>query len=97
MQLSRLQSHSRGRCALPPAMALSLPATAAAQATGGVAGTVTRTDDNSPLGGVVVQVKGTTIRTITNPAGRYPARADPRRRHDDSNSAGSGSRPRNSR
>lgn len=47
------------------------PTFLAAQATGGVAGTVTRADDNSPLGGVVVQVKGTTIRTITNPAGKY--------------------------
>ena len=55
---------------MPPVWSFS-PAGVAAQATGGVAGLVTRTDDNSPLGGVVVQVKGTTIRTYTNPGGRY--------------------------
>ncbi|HET9515231.1 MAG TPA: TonB-dependent receptor [Gemmatimonadales bacterium] len=48
-----------------------LPRSLAAQGTGGVSGAVTRSDDQSPLGGVIVLVKGTTIRTATNTSGRY--------------------------
>ena len=48
-----------------------LPRSLAAQGTGGVSGAVTRSDDQSPLGGVIVLVKGTTIRTVTNTSGRY--------------------------
>jgi outer membrane receptor protein involved in Fe transport len=70
MRLSRLWCRL-AYAAFAAGMAFSLPDTLAAQATGGVSGTVSRSDDNSPLGGVVVQVKGTTIRTYTNPAGRY--------------------------
>jgi outer membrane receptor protein involved in Fe transport len=71
MRLSCLRSRLAWAVSIAAGLTLALPHTIAAQATGGVAGTVSRADDNSALGGVVVQVKGTTIRTITNPGGRY--------------------------
>lgn len=43
----------------------------AAQGTGSVQGTVTRSDDGSPLAGVVVTVRGTGISAVTGTAGRY--------------------------
>jgi iron complex outermembrane receptor protein len=49
--------------------ALVTPALAAAQATGGVSGTVIH--DGSPLAGVLVRVMGTQIATTTNPSGKY--------------------------
>ena len=71
MRLSRLRCRLAWAACIAAGMAFSMPVTLAAQATGGVTGTVSRADDNSALGGVVVMVKGTTIRTYTNPAGRY--------------------------
>ena len=50
---------------------LVLPSHAAAQATGGVSGTVTRADDGSVLAGVVIRVNGTQITTTTSPKGKY--------------------------
>ncbi len=71
MRLSTLRSLVGWAVIVAAGMALAHPTSISAQATGGVAGTVSRADDNSVLGGVVVQVKGTTIRTYTNPGGRY--------------------------
>lgn len=71
MRLSTLRSRLAWAAIAAAGMALAHPTSLSAQATGGVAGTVSRADDNSVLGGVVVQVKGTTIRTYTNPGGRY--------------------------
>jgi outer membrane receptor protein involved in Fe transport len=71
MRLSSLRCRLAWAAFIAAGIPVSMPATLAAQATGGITGTVSRADDNSPLGGVVVQVKGTTIRTYTNPAGRY--------------------------
>jgi len=48
-----------------------LASSATAQATGGISGMVTRGDDGSPLGGVIVRVVGTQITTNTNPSGKY--------------------------
>ena len=50
---------------------LAFPHSMWAQGTGGVSGTVTRSDDRAPLAGVIVLVKGTAIRTVTNTNGRY--------------------------
>jgi iron complex outermembrane receptor protein len=69
--MSRIRNRLAWAVCAAAGLALTLPHTLAGQATGGVAGTVSRADDNSALGGVVVQVKGTTVRTITNPGGRY--------------------------
>src|SRR5437667_8673161 len=44
---------------------------AGAGGVGSVRGTVTQSDDGSPLSGVLVSVKGTTIATATNVRGRY--------------------------
>jgi len=50
---------------------LSAPAALAAQATGTVRGTVTRTEDKSPLPEVMVMVKGTGIQGSTANNGQY--------------------------
>jgi iron complex outermembrane receptor protein len=42
-----------------------------AQGIGSVSGTVTRSDDGSPLAGVIVTVKGIGTSAVTNPTGRY--------------------------
>ena len=44
---------------------------ASAQGTGSIQGTVTRSDDGSPLAGVVVVVKGIGTSAVTNTNGRY--------------------------
>jgi outer membrane receptor for ferrienterochelin and colicins len=50
---------------------------AAAQETGTVTGTVTRTGEGSPLSSVSVSVQGTGLSTITAPDGRYTLRRVP--------------------
>ena len=69
---------SSGKSRLPMIVAavaavlwLAFPHSTWAQGTGGVSGTVTRSDDRAPLAGVIVLVKGTAIRTVTNTSGRY--------------------------
>lgn len=52
------------------AIAVALPSTSWAQGRT-VSGTVTSSDDGSPLPGASVVVKGTTVGTATNPNGRY--------------------------
>jgi iron complex outermembrane receptor protein len=50
---------------------LALAARSAAAQTGSVSGTVSRADDGSPLAGVLVTVKGTSITVVTGTRGRY--------------------------
>ncbi|HEX9893686.1 MAG TPA: TonB-dependent receptor [Gemmatimonadales bacterium] len=71
MRLSGLSRLVVGAAALAVVLGAASSTVAGAQATGGVAGTVNRSDDGSPLGGVVVAVKGTAIRTTTNTSGKY--------------------------
>ncbi len=52
-------------------LSLLAMSSAAAQATGSVAGTVTRSDDGSPLVGVTVTVKGVGGGAVTGTQGRY--------------------------
>ncbi len=71
MRRSSLRHLLVGAAAVVAALSVGSPAALSGQATGGVSGSVARADDGSPLGGVVVLVKGTTIRTLTNTSGRY--------------------------
>jgi outer membrane receptor for ferrienterochelin and colicins len=71
MRLCSLYRPSAVAAALMAVGSLVLPSRAAAQATGGVSGTVTRADDGSVLAGVVIRVNGTQITASSNPNGKY--------------------------
>lgn len=59
------------RAAMWAGWGLAAAGPVAAQGTGSVQGTVTRSDDGSPLAGVIVVVKGTGISAVTSVSGRY--------------------------
>ena len=67
MSFARLRAI--GALVVPLALAALLPATAAAQATGGVRGRVLENGGQQPISDVQVTVVGTTLGAVTNAAG----------------------------